>query len=60
MRPDQASEIRSRARKLLREEYSKLGFHRCAIQLDDKDNEAYHQPMLNAIERALKESIDGE
>lgn len=49
-------EIKTRARKLLREEYEKLGFHRCAIQLEDFDNEAYHRPMLNAIERAIKES----
>lgn len=51
----QPNEIKSYARKLLREEYEKLGFHRCAIQIDDRDNEAYHQPMLNAIERAIKE-----
>lgn len=50
------NEIKNRARKLLRDEYEKLGFHRCAIQLDDRDNEAYHRPMLNAIERAMNES----
>jgi len=56
MQLDSINDIKSRARKLLREEYEKLGFHRCAIQLVDRDNESYHQPMLNAVERALKES----
>lgn len=49
---------KDRARELLKEEYHNTGNYRAAIQLDDRDNETYHRPMLRAIERALTERDD--